>query len=227
MLVSIIDRLRHPLVSFLSAPAPTVKRGDVKVIGYHTKEAHKTEEYKPEHTQKYGDDYKYGDNYKYDHDHKYSHDYKYDDDYKGEYFLCQLPPKDVPWYNDYYKWACKHSLSIMTMLLRCSFISSDGHDYKGEDYKGHDYKGYDYKGYDYKKDYGYDYKKDDYKKDHDYKSDYKSDYKYKDDYKPEHEYKGDYKGDYKPDYSWPHKWVGSADSTISCMALTTCYFDRA
>ena len=64
------------------------------------------------------DDKKYDDKYdgKYDdkYDDKYKSDYKYDDKYKSDNkykwehqpkFLCQLPPKDAPWYGEYYKWS--------------------------------------------------------------------------------------------------------------------------
>lgn len=116
LLVSLIVRLHYPLGSFLLVPA--VKRGHAEVDHYHetyapeynyyTKEEYHpsyTQEYKPEYTQKYGYDYQYHEKPKYEYDYKPKYEYKYE---KPEYFLCQLPPKEVPWYNDYYKWACKY-----------------------------------------------------------------------------------------------------------------------
>jgi hypothetical protein len=75
-----------------------------------------TYEYKPEKT--YGWDYKYYDKSKYDNKYQY---YKPEPKYYQKWqeppkFLCQLPPKEAPWYGEYYKWAC-------TSIPRLSSVS--------------------------------------------------------------------------------------------------------
>jgi hypothetical protein len=147
----------HPLDSFLSV---SVKHGDAEVVEYHETYSaghnHYTKvEYYP-YTKPYKEYLAYKQEYKPEHTQKYGYDCD----------QCQLPPKEMPWYNDYYKWACEYypfARSVPTFTVH----SIDDY-YPWE--KPSEYK----KQYDYKK--GYDYKPDyEYEKENGYQDDYKSD----------------------------------------------------
>lgn len=108
------------------SPRAPVKRSDheveYKYKGYEKpyEKPYKPEyDYKPEHdTYKYEYDYYPTTTYEYkpEKTHGWDYKYKYDDKYQPKY-LCQLPPKDAPWYGDYYKWACTSDPRLILVSL--------------------------------------------------------------------------------------------------------------
>ena len=85
-------------------PAP-VKRGDAEMTGYYEAS------YTPQYNETYSTDMYYSAQYTPTYNSEaYSsstYEYKPEPTYYQEppKYLCQIPPKEAPWYGEYYKWA--------------------------------------------------------------------------------------------------------------------------